>query len=86
MFDTPQLAAGLFIIAPNKLPFGAILIAPYGACQFCLPGGPNSIIEVFLKTPRKYTTDAIVVSGTMNLLKDDPSGFYYRMIEAAEVR
>ena len=55
-------------------------------CPFCLPGGPNSIIEVFLKTPRKYTTDAIVVSGTMNLLKDDPSGFYYRMIEAAEVR
>jgi Protein of unknown function (DUF3299) len=55
-------------------------------CPFCLPGGPNSIIEVFVKKPLKYTTDAIVLNGTMNLLKDDPSGFYYRMIEAAEVR
>ena len=55
-------------------------------CPFCLPGGPNSLIEVFVKKPLKYTTDAIVLNGTMNLLKDDPSGFYYRMIEAAEVR
>ena len=55
-------------------------------CPFCLPGGPNSIIEVFVKKPLKYTTDALVVTGTMNLLKDDPSGFYYRMIEANEVR
>ncbi len=55
-------------------------------CPFCLPGGPNSLIEVFVKKPLKYTTDAIVLNGTMNLLKDDPSGFYYRMIEAAEAR
>lgn len=55
-------------------------------CPFCLPGGPNSIIEVFVKKPLKYTTDALVLTGTMNLLKDDPSGFYYRMIEAAEIR
>lgn len=55
-------------------------------CPFCLPGGPNSIIEVFPKTPMKYTTDAIVMNGTMSLLKDDPSGFYYRMIEASETK
>ena len=55
-------------------------------CPFCLPGGPNSIIEVFVKKPLKYTADAIVLNGTMNLLRDDPSGFYYRMIEATEVR
>jgi hypothetical protein len=55
-------------------------------CPFCLPGGPNSIIEVFVKKPLKYTTDAIVLNGTMNLLKDDPSGFYYRMIEATADR
>ena len=55
-------------------------------CPFCLPGGPNSLIEVFVKKPLKYTTDAIVLNGTMNLLKDDPGGFYYRMIEATEVR
>ncbi len=54
-------------------------------CPFCLPGGPNSIIEVFVKKPLKYSTDAIVLTGTMNLLKDDPSGFYYRMIEATAV-
>ena len=54
-------------------------------CPFCLPGGPNSIIEVFVKKPLKYSTDAIVLTGTMNLLKDDPSGFYYRMFEATAV-
>ncbi|MEO6022725.1 MAG: DUF3299 domain-containing protein [Burkholderiales bacterium] len=55
-------------------------------CPFCLPGGPNSIIEVHCKTPMKYTTDAIVMNGTMSLLKDDPSGFYYRMTEATETK
>jgi hypothetical protein len=63
-----------------------LLSAVPPSCPFCLPGGPNSTIEVLCKTPIKFSTDAMVLNGTMNLLRDDPSGFYYRLTEAIETQ
>src|SRR4029434_10019977 len=48
-------------------------------CQFCLPAGPDSLVEVEAKTPVTYTFDPIVVSGKFAVVKDDPSGVLYRM-------
>jgi hypothetical protein len=63
-----------------------LLAAVPPSCPFCLPGGPNSTIEVLCKTPVKFSQDALVVNGTLNLLRDDASGFYYRLTEAAEAQ
>jgi hypothetical protein len=63
-----------------------LLSAVPPSCPFCLPGGPNSTIHVVCKKPVKYSMDSIVLNGTMQLLKDDPSGFYYRLTEATEAR
>jgi hypothetical protein len=54
-------------------------------CQFCLPAGPDAIVEVEARTPVKYTFDPIVVAGKFALVRDDASGILYRMTEAARV-
>jgi uncharacterized protein len=56
------------------------------SCGFCLPGGPESMIEVRTKTPIKYTLDPVVVEGKFVVLNDDPYGLYYRITEAATVQ
>lgn len=55
-------------------------------CAFCLPGGPESMVEVKAKTPVKYSMEVIVVEGKFAVLKDDPYGLYYRMTEAVAVK
>jgi hypothetical protein len=55
-------------------------------CAFCLPGGPESMVEVKTKTPVRYSMEPIVVEGKFAVLKDDPYGLYYRMTEAVAVK
>jgi hypothetical protein len=47
-------------------------------CQFCLPAGPDEIVEIEAKSPISYTFDPIVV-------KDDATGILYRMTGASRV-
>ncbi len=56
------------------------------SCNFCTPGGPESMIEVRTKTPVKYGFDAVVVEGRFNVLADDLYGMYYRMTDAVAVK
>jgi hypothetical protein len=51
-------------------------------CAFCLPGGPEALVEVKTKQPVKYSFDPIVVRGRMSVLKDDPTGVFYRISDA----
>jgi hypothetical protein len=55
------------------------------SCPFCLPAGPSQMVEVFCEDPIEFTEGAILMAGKFELLKDDPSGLYYRMHDAAEV-
>ncbi|NJM43576.1 MAG: hypothetical protein HC858_05625 [Brachymonas sp.] len=55
-------------------------------CSFCLPGGPESMIEVRTKTPVKYSLEPVVVEGKFLVLQDDPYGLYYRITEAVAVK
>jgi uncharacterized protein len=56
------------------------------SCSFCVPGGPESMVEVRTKTPIKYTLDPVVVEGKFAVLSDDPYGLYYRITDAASVK
>jgi hypothetical protein len=53
-------------------------------CAFCLPGGPEQLVEVKTKRPVKYTFDPVVVSGRLSVLKDDPTGVFYRIVDAVQ--
>ena len=55
-------------------------------CSFCLPGGPESMVEVKTKTPVRYSLEPVVVEGTFAVLNDDLYGLYYRMVDATSVK
>ena len=59
-----------------------LLVAMPPSCAFCLPGGPDQLVEVVAKTPVKYGFDPVVISGKFSVLKDDPMGLYYRLVDA----
>ena len=56
------------------------------SCSFCVPGGPESMVEVKTKTPVKYSLEPVVVEGVFAVLKDDPYGLYYRISDAVAVK
>jgi hypothetical protein len=55
-------------------------------CGFCMPGGPESMVEVKTRTPVKYTLDPVTVEGKFAVLNDDPYGLYYRITDAVGVK
>jgi uncharacterized protein len=55
-------------------------------CAFCVPGGPESMVEVKTKKPVKYSLDVVVVEGQFAVLNDDPLGLYYRVTDAVAVK
>jgi hypothetical protein len=55
-------------------------------CGFCLPGGPEQFVEVQAKSALKYVLDPIVVSGRLDLIRDDPGGLLYRLTDAVHVQ
>ena len=54
-------------------------------CSFCLPAGPDALVEVVAKSPVRYTFEPIVVSGRFTVLKDDSAGLLYRLSDATQV-
>jgi hypothetical protein len=59
-----------------------VLAAMPQTCSFCMPGGPESMVEVKTKAPVKYTFDAVILTGKLTVLKDDPTGIFYRLTDA----
>ena len=55
-------------------------------CSFCMPGGPEALVEVKTRQAVKYSFDPIVVSGKLSVLKDDPQGVFYRMVDAVQAK
>jgi uncharacterized protein len=53
-------------------------------CTFCLPGGAETMIEVRAKDAVRYGFEAVLLEGKLSVLKDDPTGLYYRLTEARE--
>lgn len=62
-----------------------ILTSMPPSCAFCLPGGPDQLVEVQAKAPVKYGFDPIVLTGRFQVLRDDPMGLYYRLVDAVAI-
>lgn len=63
-----------------------ILSAMPPTCAFCMPGGPEAVVEVRAKRPLAYTDNAVTVSGRLSVLKDDPTGIFYRLTDAVPAK
>ncbi len=55
-------------------------------CAFCMPSGPEGMVEVKTASPVKVTFEPLVMSGKFEVLADDPGGVYYRLTEAGQVK
>jgi uncharacterized protein len=54
-------------------------------CPYCLPAGPDAIVEIFSKHPVRYGIEPIIVAGKLAVLRNDPSGVLYRLTDAEPV-
>jgi len=55
------------------------------SCTFCVPAGPEGLVEVRARQPVRYTTEPVVVEGVLAVLTDDPYGLFYRVEDAKSV-
>ncbi len=52
------------------------------SCAFCVPAGPEGLIEVRSRTPVKYTLEPVLLEGKLAVLNNDPYGLFYRVVDA----
>jgi hypothetical protein len=95
LFDKPQLALNektqriqgfMMPLEPGEKQSHFLLSSIPLTCAFCVPGGPESMVEVKTRTPVKYTLDPVTVEGKFAVLNDDPYGLYYRITDAVSVK
>ena len=81
-----RLQGFMLPLEPGKKQRRFLLSANVPTCPFCLPGGPDSLIEVLCRKPIAFNMDPIVIAGKLSVLKDDPTGLWYRLTEAELVQ
>lgn len=52
------------------------------SCPFCLTAGPEAMVEVKARKEVKYSLEPVVVQGRLELLENDASGMFYRLVDA----
>ena len=62
-----------------------LLSAVPPSCPFCMPAGPDAIVEVVAKKAVAYGFEPIILSGKFAVLKNDPTGVLYRLTEAEPI-
>ncbi|HYW57627.1 MAG TPA: DUF3299 domain-containing protein [Polaromonas sp.] len=83
---TQRIQGFMMPLEPGKKQRHFLLSSVPLTCSFCLPGGPESMIEVRTKTPVEYGMEAVVVEGRFLVLNDDANGLYYRITDAVAVK
>jgi uncharacterized protein len=63
-----------------------ILSASPQSCSFCMPGGPESLVEVKTKKPIAFGMEPVVLTGRLAVMKDDPTGVFYRLTDAVPAK
>jgi hypothetical protein len=59
-----------------------LISAVPSSCPFCMPAGPEAIVEVTTKAPIKFGFEPIIMAGKFAVLKNDQSGLLYRLSDA----
>jgi hypothetical protein len=73
-------------LGPGEMQRHFLLASVPLTCSFCVPGGPESMIEVRTREPVRYSMAAVVVEGQLQVLQNDPQGLYYRITGAVPVK
>ena len=51
---------------------------------FC-PGRPDSLVEVQARAPMRVGEEPVILAGRLQVLRNDPGGLYYRLVDATPV-
>jgi len=54
-------------------------------CPFCLPAGPEALVEVQAKKPIAFAMEPVLLYGKFSVMRDDPAGVLYRLTEAEPI-
>lgn len=76
-----RLVGFMLPLQPGDRQSHFLLTVTSQTCAFCVPAGPEGIVEVRAKTPVKVTFDPILIAGRFEVLRDDPLGVYYRLTQ-----
>ncbi|GAB3245136.1 DUF3299 domain-containing protein [Chitinimonas naiadis] len=63
-----------------------ILTATTPTCPFCLPGGPEQVVEIQATQSIKFGNEPIALMGRFQVLEDDPTGLFYRLTDARIIK
>ncbi|MFZ4542972.1 MAG: hypothetical protein ACOYOA_02910 [Saprospiraceae bacterium] len=55
---------------------------PYNMCFFCGGAGPETVMEIYSKEPIEYTTESIVIKGTLKLNDKDINRLMFSLVNA----
>jgi hypothetical protein len=58
---------------------------PYNMCFFCGGAGPETVMEIYAKTPVKFTSEAVTLRGKLGLNSDDVNRLIYSMVEVEQI-
>ena len=72
-------------IEPDPKQKHFVLSAVPMSCPFCMPAGPEAMVEVRLNEGIDYSEAPIVVAGKFAVTKDDPRGVFYSVTEGVAV-
>jgi len=77
---------GYMVPLENETTSSKIMLSslPLNACFFCGVGGPETVVEVHLKSKTRYIESPIEVKGILRLNDEDPDSMIY-VLEDAEV-
>jgi hypothetical protein len=54
-------------------------------CPFCLPAGPDAVMEVKAKSPVGFSLEPVLLRGKFVVVKDDSYGLLYQLVDAEPV-
>jgi hypothetical protein len=83
---TQRIQGFMMPLEPGEKQKHFLLTSVPMSCGFCVPGGPESMVEVRTRTPVAYSLEPVVVEGKFQVLLDDQYGLFYRVTDAASVK
>jgi uncharacterized protein len=84
--QTVKLEGFMMPLEPGDKQRHFLLSAVPTTCSFCVPAGPEGLVEVRTRTPVRYTMDAVLLEGRMSVLNNDPYGLFYRIVDASPIQ
>jgi hypothetical protein len=81
---TVKLQGFMLPLQPGERQRHFLLSAVPTTCGFCVPAGPEGLVEVRTRNPVRYSVDAVTVEGRFAVLSNDPYGLFYRLTDAVD--